>query len=117
MDAVTPEQITWPVLMQAMLIGAVRGMAEAHAQLAEDGATIQPLNELTMFQASELLTALFLEESTDYADRASFPEAAEMVRNHILTHLESFRRQREKSGEPTLFKVLDSAGLDRHSSN
>lgn len=109
--------VSWQELMQGMVIGAARGMAEAHAQLsAEANGKVPPLSELTMFQAAEVLTAMLLEVSDDCAETAGFPEAADSVGRHVLAHLQAFRAQRERTGQPTLFRVLERAGLDRHSS-
>ena len=43
-----PEVLTWQQHMEALVIGAVRGMAEAHASLEDDtGGALPPLNDLT----------------------------------------------------------------------
>lgn len=109
--------VSWQELMHGMVIGAVRGMAEAHAQLSVSArGEIQPLSEFTMFQAAEVLTAMLLEVSDDCAEAEGCPEAAANVGRHVLSHLQAFRAQRERTGQPALFRVLERAGLDRHSS-
>ena len=109
-----PDVLTWQQHMEALVIGAVRGMAEAHAALEEaTGGALPPLNDLTMFHAAEILTAMLIEASTECEKPGSFPAASRQVGRDVLGHMKIFRAQHEQAGTPTLLRIVEQAGLER----
>lgn len=108
------ESLSWNELAETLVVGAVRGMAEAHIALkaAAPGA-IPSLTELTMYQAAEVLAATLLEDSVGCQDTRDLPKASRIAGRNMLDHLRALRRQRENSGDATLSKVIASAGLGR----
>ena len=113
-DDQRPDVLTWQQHMEALVVGALRGMAEAHASLedATDGA-LPPLNDLTMFHAAEILTAMLLEASTECEQPGAFGSASRQVGRDVLGHMKVFRAQHEEAGAPTLVRMIERAGLER----
>ena len=113
-DPQQPDVLTWHQHMEALVIGAVRGMAEAHAALerATSGA-LPPLNDLTMFRAAEIMTAMLLEASIECEEPRSFPAASRQVGRDVLAHMRAFRTRHDQDGQPTLGRIIEQAGLER----
>jgi hypothetical protein len=115
-DAFAPGILTWQKHMEALVIGALRGLAEAHTQLERaTGEALPPLNDLTMFQAAEIMVATVPEDSVECDEPRNFPAASRQVGRNVLNHLKEIRAQREESGVPTLHKIIEQAGLDSSS--
>ena len=76
-----------------------------------------PLNDLTMFHAAEILTAMLLEASTECEKPGSFPSASRQLGRDVLGHMKAFRAQQEKAGAPTLLRIIEQAGLERQRSH
>jgi len=70
-----------------------------------------------MYQAAEVLAATLLENSVECRESRNLPKASKIVARNMLDHLKALRRQRERSGEATLLKVVEQAGLERHRSH
>lgn len=110
--------LTWQEHMEALVVGAVRGMAEAHAALAHaTGGALPPLNDLTMFQAAEIMTATLLEDSTECEHQRNFHAASRKVGRDVLGYLKELRNQRDASGTAILLKIIEQAGLQRRRSH
>jgi hypothetical protein len=109
-----PDGLTWQQHMEALVIGAVRGMAEAHATLEDaTGGALPPLNDLTMFHAGEILTAMLLEASAECEKPGAFASASRQLARDVLGHMKVFRAQHEQAGAPTLLRIIEQAGLER----
>lgn len=107
--------LTWPELMEGLVVGALRGMAETHATLERaTGGALQPLSDLTMFQASEVMAAMLLKASAACEEARTFPSASRTMGRDALAHRKAFRAEREKNGAPTLYKNwIRPASIDR----
>ena len=113
-----PDVLTWQQHMEALVVGAVRGMAEAHASLEDaTGGALPPLNDLTMFHAAEILTAMLLEASTECEKSGAFASASRQLGRDVLGHMKVFRAQHEQAGAPTLLRIIEQAGLERRRSH
>jgi hypothetical protein len=109
-----PDVLTWQQHMEALVIGAVRWRAEAHAALERaTGGALPPLNDLTMFRAAEIMTAMLLEASIECEAPRSFPSASRQVGRDVLAHMRVFRTKHDKDGAPTLVRIIEQAGLER----
>jgi hypothetical protein len=109
-----PEPLSWNLLMEALVAGAMHGMAQAHASL-EDAApgTIPSLSDLTIYQAAEVLAATLLEDSSECKEERDFAKASQMVGRNVLGYLKALRRQRNVQGESALSGIIERAGLER----
>ena len=114
-DPASNDARQWQLLMEAMVVGALRGMAEGHAQLSRAmGSSVPPLGDLTMYQAAEILAATLLEDSADCEEERNLSQASRQAGRNILGHLKSLREQRRVTGQATLHRIVDQAGLERH---
>src|SRR5690606_18256439 len=112
------EIMSWNEHVEGLIVGALRGMAEAHAAMERaTGGALPSLNEMTMFEAAELLTATLLEASPVCAEPRSMPEASRKVGRDVLSYMEGLRANRKPGHPPALFKIIEQAGLERHRSN
>jgi hypothetical protein len=113
------EQVaSWQATMEALVIGALRGMALSHAEMAAaHRGKIPPLDDLAMFHAAEVLAATLLEASAECRDERAFAKASKLVGRHVYQHMKTLRSQRGSSDTPLLNEVLESAGLERHRLN
>ena len=117
-DEQQPGILTWQKHMEALVVGAIRGMAETQAALERaTGGALPPLNDLTMFQAAEIMTATLLEDSTECEDHRNFHAASRKVGRDVLGHLKKLRNQRDDDGTPILLKIIEQAGLERQRSH
>lgn len=106
--------MSWQEHVEGLVVGAVRGMAEAQAAMERaTGGALPVLNDLRMFEATELLAATLLEASPACKQASAMPGASRRVGRDLLTYMQSLRAQREEDGEPVLSKILDQAGLER----
>lgn len=101
--------------MEALVAGAMHGMAQAHASL-EDAApgTVPALSDLTMYRAAEVMAATLLEDSVECKEERDFAKASRMVGRNVLGYLKALRRQRKVRGQSALSAIIERAGLERH---
>ena len=110
--------LSWNQLMEGLVVGAVRGMAEAHASLeAAAPGSVPALTDLAMYQAAEVLAATLLEDSVECSEERDFQKASRIVGRNVFGYLKTLRQQREKNRIATLFRILDQAGLERQRPN
>jgi hypothetical protein len=110
-----PEPISWNLLMEALVAGAMHGMAQSHASLEEAApGTVPALSDLTMYQAAEVLAATLLEDSAECKEERDFGKASRMVGRNVLGYLKALRRLRKVHGESALSGIIERAGLERH---
>jgi hypothetical protein len=110
--------MSWNEHVEGLIVGALRGRAEAHAAMERaTGGALPSLNEMTMFEAAELLTATLLEASLACAEPRSMPKAFRKVGRDVLSYMKGLRANREPDGPPALLKIIEQAGLERHRSN
>lgn len=63
-DTDQPEIMPWQEHVEGLIVGALRGMAEAQAAMARaSGGALPSLSQSRMFEAAELLVATLLEAS------------------------------------------------------
>jgi hypothetical protein len=110
-----PEPLSWNLLMEALVAGAMHGMAQTHASLEDAGpGTVPALSDLTMYRAAEVMAATLLEDSAECKEERDFAKASRMVGRNILGYLKALRRQRNVRGESALSSIIERAGLERH---
>lgn len=109
-----PDIMSWQEHVEGLIVGALRGMAEAHTAMERaTGGAVPPLDDIAMFEAAELMTATLLEASPVCEEPRKMPEAARKVGRDVLAYMKGLRAARG-DGEPTLLKIIDQAGLERH---
>ncbi len=113
-DPQTPV-MSWNEHVEGLVVGAIRGMAEAHAAMDRaTGGALPSLNEITMFEAAELMAATLLEASAACEGASAMTAASRKVGRDVLAYMKGLRAQRGSDGEPVLTKIIDQAGLERH---
>lgn len=117
-DGAPPVTMSWQEHVEGLVVGALRGMAEAHEAMARaTGGALPPLNDMLMFEAAEVMTATLLEASPGCEESRKMPEASRKVGRDVLAYMRNLRAARGPDGEPTLLKIIDQAGLERHRSH
>lgn len=113
-----PDVMSWQEHVEGLIVGAMRGMAEAQAAMdAATAGAVPPLTDMTMFEAAELLTATLLEASPACERSCDIPAASRKVGRDVMTYVKGLRGQRDLDGTSTLFNIIDQAGLERQHSH
>jgi hypothetical protein len=106
--------MSWQEHVEGLVVGAMRGMAEAQAAMERaTGGVVPPLDDITMFEASELMAATLLEASVACEEERAMPSASRKVGRDVLTYMKALRLQRQQDGVATLLKITEQAGLER----
>ena len=117
-DPGQPEMMDWHEHVEGLIVGAMRGMAEAHAAMERTtGGALPSFNDLTMFEATELMAATLLEASPECEEARAMPAASRKLGRDVLAYMKGLRAQRKQDGEPVLYKILAEAGLERRRSH
>jgi hypothetical protein len=117
-DTEQPEIMPWQEHVEGLIVGALRGMAEAQTSMERaTGGALPSLSQIRMFEAAELLVATLLESSPVCDKPESMAAASRKVGRDVLVYMNGLRKQREEDGVATLSKIIKQAGLERRRPN
>lgn len=111
-EIMSDDELVWQQMMEVLVVGALRGMVEAHQRFgAQLGGRLPPITEVDVNDAALILTGTIVEASPACDDERNFGKAANTVRRAVLEHMRSCRDQRDSAGRSIFEEMLQQAGI------